>query len=163
MIMNLVLWSRARGTRWAARMQHAVTVATLCVAAAACGDPDSDGQSTCVSLPDSCAPSFNTDYDTIYRNVLSQRCGTSSGSMNCHGPAGNQGGLTLGDADTAYNALLGISGPHARVVPGDPECSMLMERLETDDVATRMPRGEAKLADGARCAIQRWIAEGAAR
>jgi len=81
--------------------------------------------------------------------------------MNCHGPSGNQGNLNLGDADTAYRALLGNSGSHARVIAGDPECSILMQRLETNDDTKRMPRGESKLAEGARCAVQRWIAEGA--
>jgi hypothetical protein len=159
--MNLSLFTHARCELWTKRLQHSAAVLALCLSAAACGGHN--GEAECISLPETCTPLFNPDYDTIYRNVLSQRCGTASGSLNCHGPAGNQGNLNLGDADSAYSALLGASGFHARVIAGDPECSMLMERLETDDQAKRMPRGEAKLAEGARCAIQRWIAEGAVR
>jgi hypothetical protein len=160
MSMIFTLFTRADCELWTKHLQRSAAVLALCFSAAGCGD---SGATECISLPETCTPSFNTDFDTIYRNVLSQRCGTTSGSLNCHGPAGNQGNLNLGDPESAYSALLGTSGPHARVIARDPECSMLMERLETDDQAKRMPRGEAKLAEGARCAIQRWIAEGAVR
>ena len=162
--MKLALLTPTRCELWIKRLQQSAAVLLLCLSAAACGGDDGgDVSAECVSLPETCTPSFDSDYDTIYRNVLSQRCGTASGSMNCHGPAGNQGNLNLGDADSAYTGLLGSSGAHARVIAGDPECSLLMQRLETDDQVKRMPRGEAKLAEGARCAIQRWIAEGAVR
>jgi Planctomycete cytochrome C len=122
-----------------------------------CGTESPD--QSCVTLPDTCAPSFNTDYDTVYKNLFRQRCGTGSGVTSCHGADGQQGGLTLDDPDAAYDALLG-SG---HVTPGDAECSPLMVRLETDDSTKRMPRGEAKLPEGVRCAVQRWIAAGAPR
>lgn len=69
----------------------------------------------------------------------------------------------LADADTAYGSLLGAGGGAARVVPGDPDCSPLMQRLESTDPAKRMPLGEDNLPEGVRCAIRRWIQEGAAR
>ena len=77
---------------------------------------------------------------------------------------GKQGNLLLEEPDAAYKALLGMDGTHARVQPGDPSCSMLMQRLDSDDPNVRMPRGETnKLADGLRCAVRIWIEAGAAR
>jgi hypothetical protein len=57
--------------------------------------------------------------------------------------------------------LLGNGGAKARVEPGMPECSVLMQRLSSDDASFRMPRGSAKLPDGVRCAISKWIEKGA--
>lgn len=131
----------------------------LGLAAASCGS----GTAECISLPDSCTPSISTDYNTIYRTVFAQRCGTSAGVMTCHGATGNQGGLTLADPDAAYNALLGVGAAHARVVQGDPACSPLMARLTSGDVNVRMPKGDAPLGAGVICAIQNWIHEGASR
>ena len=127
------------------------------VAAAACGG----SSSACMPEPPvECTPSINTDFASLHKNILSQRCGTSGGA--CHGPSGKQGNLVLSDPQTAYSALLGKDGTATRVIPGDPSCSLLMQRLESDDPQRRMPRGENKLPDGLRCAIRRWIEEGAA-
>jgi hypothetical protein len=129
--------------------------------AAACGGAGDDTDSLrCVaSLPTSCAPDLDPTFDSLYTNVISQRCGTSDSGNTCHGKNGNaQSDLKLTDANTAYQALLG-----SRVIPGDAHCSPLMERLESDDPAKRMPRGENNLAAGLRCAFQQWIEKGAPR
>lgn len=69
----------------------------------------------------------------------------------------------LADADSAYKALLGQDGTSRRVVPGDPGCSVLMQRIESDDPMQRMPLLDAKLPEGFRCAVRTWIELGATR
>lgn len=127
--------------------------------ASACG-----GSEAAECLPEpaaACTPEINTEFTSIHRALFAQRCGTSGGA--CHGPDGRKGGLVLADADSAYNALLGMDGTRARVVPGDPGCSLLLQLLESDDPAKRMPYGENKLSEGLRCAVRTWIEAGAVR
>lgn len=129
-------------------------------AASACGG-DSEGAECLPAPAAACTPEINTEFSSIHRALFAQRCGTSGGA--CHGPDGRKGGLVLTDADAAYNALLGMDGTRARVVPGDPDCSLLMQLLESDDPAKRMPYGENKLSEGLRCAVRTWIEAGAVR
>lgn len=130
------------------------------LASAACaGD---DGGTQCLpELPSDCTPDINTDFATLHRSLFAQRCGTSGNA--CHGEAGRKGNLVLQGEEQAYKALLGLDGTHARVSVGDPRCSLLMERLESDDPMKRMPYGENKLSEGMRCAVRKWIEDGAAR
>ena len=131
-----------------------------------CGGDDDEADATpsaCLtSLSDSCEPSLPTDYDSIYKNILSQRCGSVGMSTSCHTRNAMKGGLSLADPQMAYDALLGGSG-HVRVKPNDPACSPLMQRLESKDPEFRMPYQEPPLNDGLRCAIQKWIKDGAQR
>lgn len=69
----------------------------------------------------------------------------------------------LSEPDKAYNALLGTDGTRTRVVPGDPACSLLVQLLESDDIEKRMPYMESKLAEGFRCAVRKWVEDGATR
>jgi hypothetical protein len=132
----------------------------LLFASVACGD---DGGTQCLpALASDCSPDINTDFATLHRSLFSQRCGTSGNA--CHGEAGRKGNLVLQDEESAYKALLGLDGTQTRVSVGDPRCSLLMERLETEDAAKRMPFGEPnKLPEGMRCAVRKWIEDGAAR
>ena len=130
---------------------------SIALAAASCGSATDE----CLTLNQSCSPAFSTDYNSIYHNVFMPRCGTGAGNVDCHGVTGNQGGLTLADPNSAYDALLGGGSGHARVIPGDPACSPLMARLTSNDIKVRMPKGEAALADGVICAVQNWIRNGA--
>jgi hypothetical protein len=138
-------------------------MAALASAGSACGGSD-DGPAAAQCLPEpssECTADINTDFDSVYSNLFSKRCGTTGNA--CHGVDGHQGGLVLAGVDTAYKALLGQDGTHARVIPCDPDCSSLMARLESDDINFRLPYKEAKLADGLRCAVRMWIQDGAAR
>jgi hypothetical protein len=131
----------------------------LAAAVSACGGEEA---SECLPEPmAACTPDINTDFASIHRALFAQRCGTTGGA--CHGPDGRKGNLVLADADTAYAALMGMDGTQARVSPGDPACSLLLQRLESDDPAKRMPLGEDKLSEGLRCAVRTWIESGAAR
>lgn len=104
-----------------------------------------------------CSLTFAPTFESIFENRIQSTCGAAGNS--CHGSEGQQGGLVLDDIDVAYDSLLEGSDP-PKVIPGDPECSPLMARLESDDPGFVMPVG-AKLPEGERCAIRNWIAMGA--
>ena len=136
--------------------------------ASGCGDDsagdDPDTGACLMDLPASCEPAINPTYGEIYDKIIAQRCGTTGNGTACHGRSGMQGKLGLFSADVAYDALLGKDATaRARVVPKDPSCSILMQRLESKDNSFRMPLGESALSPGLRCAIQLWIDAGAER
>ena len=87
---------------------------------------------------------------------------------NCHTDAGRTppAGMVL-RAGAAYNSLVGAASsgkPGAiRVIPGDPENSYLIHKLEgrADIAGTRMPRGNSFLTEGQILVIKRWIQLGA--
>jgi hypothetical protein len=146
-------------TVWASLL---IGVATL----GACTADDSDGGAgmsggACLAPLDlECTPAYEPTFDQIYDRRIRGTCATGGG--NCHGAEGNKGGLTMADADGAYNALLGVGLGHARVIAGDPECSVLIKRLESDDLSFVMPLGRP-LSAGERCTIRQWVANGAER
>lgn len=100
-------------------------------------------------------PLYDPTFENVFDNTLKPSCGT--GGTACHAPEGAQAGLVLADVDAAHAALL-----EGRVEPGDAACSLMMQRLESDDPGFQMPPGR-KLRDAERCAIQRWIEGGATR
>ena len=76
--------------------------------------------------------------------------------------------VTMPDADTAYANLVGVASSKCegatRVVPGDPDTSVLVGTLEgTITCSQRMPRGREPLADPQLETIRAWIAAGARR
>ena len=110
--------------------------------------------------PLDCTPSFDPpEFTAIYDNVIEARCGTNSGS--CHGrDAGS--GLVMLDRETAYAHLSGAADGRPLVIPGHPECSELVWRVQSSDLRVRMPlNSPPPLTDGAICAIRHWIADGA--
>ena len=87
---------------------------------------------------------------------------------NCHTDAGRTppAGMVL-RSGVAYSNLVGAASsgkPGAtRVIPGDPENSYLIHKLEGRPgiVGTPMPRGNALLSAGQILVIRRWIELGA--
>jgi hypothetical protein len=146
-------------------MARAALGALLALALPSCGDDGAGGDdpAQCLeSLPMDCAADRPTTFDAIYKSVFSASCGAVGQGTSCHGSEGLKGGLGLFSADVAYEDLLGMNG-RARVVPGDAKCSILMQRLESNDATFRMPLRDKMLLPEVRCAIQRWIDDGAAR
>jgi len=149
------------------------SVAVLAGLAACNGDDDDGaprpgddgGNADCIDpLPLDCRPSFEpATYDAIFSKVLRPSCGSSASGTQCHGAAGMQAGLVLADLDEGYDSLLGTADGRPRVVPGKPECSILIQRLEASDREVRMPLNADPLDESVRCAIRLWIADGAER
>src|SRR5579864_427015 len=92
-------------------------------------------------------------FEKRIRPLLADHC------YDCHSTKGKQsGGLRLDDRDALIAG--GKDGP--AVIPGDPEKSLLMQRvLEKDDIKRRMPKGEddplspEEIAD-----LRAWIKQG---
>lgn len=106
----------------------------------------------CVELPATCTSQYTPTFDGVWDNTLSTTCALSG----CH--ATGQGGLTMGDTpDAAYAALL--DGGY--VEPGDPECSLIVSRIEPTGIGG-MPPGTV-LVEEERCAVATWIRNGASR
>ncbi len=87
---------------------------------------------------------------------------------NCHTSVGrNPSGLMDLRPGAAYNSLVGVTSPAkpgaVRVIPGDPENSYIIQKLEgrTGIVGTPMPRGNTLLTAGQILVIKRWIELGA--
>lgn len=128
-----------------------------------CGDSAPPATPMCVpSLDLACRPLYaDTSYQNLFDKIIKPTCASSAGQ--CHSAGGREGGLVLEDADAAYALLLGTTDGRARVKAGDPKCSLVMERLESDDAAFRMPPSSAKLSSEMRCNFTLWIAQGAKR
>ncbi|MCK6571496.1 hypothetical protein L6V77_10435 [Myxococcota bacterium] len=123
----------------------------------ACGGDEAADESArrCADAgPPACTPLYPATFDEIYDRRLAPTCASASA---CHG-AGGQGGLSFTTADEAYAALVEAG----RVVPGAAACGVLVERLTTTAAPEMMPPG-APLSAEELCAIQTWIAAGAAR
>ena len=101
---------------------------------------------------DAAAVDFNRDI----RPILSNNC------LGCHGPdeAERQAGLRLDQIDAATRAA---DSGRAAIVPGQPDKSELVARINATDDAERMPPPDSnkKLTDDQRPLLTRWIAEGA--
>lgn len=113
-------------------------------------------------------PSFQRLYDEVFAPE-----GCTAGY--CHGASA--GGLDGLDADTLYAALVDVEAQAAacgltrRVVPGDPESSILWYRVRPSSLddgapcAAKMPAGmgDTGLSEEAALLVYDWIAGGALR
>ena len=118
------------------------------------GQEDPPAEPSCLSeLELECAVTYEPTFEAIFANRMQETCG--AGGRTCHSSTGAQSGLVMDDIDLAYDGLLGLNGGTARVVPGDPECSEMIRRIESNDEDYQMPPGE-KLSAGERCAIRKW-------
>ncbi|HEY5617507.1 MAG TPA: hypothetical protein VIK60_06145 [Vicinamibacterales bacterium] len=133
----------------------------LCGMSAACDEKLSD-----LTGP---TPNLQPTLSSIQREIFDTT--DSSGRQactNCHTDAGRNpvAGMNL-RSGVAHTSLVGVASsgkPGAvRVVPGDPENSYLIHKLEgrAGIVGTRMPRGNTLLTEGQIRVIKRWIELGA--
>lgn len=135
----------------------------LCAAMlASCGDDGGGGTAgmgaECLPpLELECTPRYPAEYEEIYERLIKPTCSVAT----CHGSA-RAGNLMFGDADTTYERLLNDEVPHPLVIAGDPECSILIHRLESDDLDFVMP-ARSPLDENELCAIRQWVANGAER
>lgn len=134
---------------------------SIALATALLGCTKSDPSDGCVDgLSTQCSPLYPPTFDDIYTRTLHPTCAQEGSS--CHSSQGMMGGLVFEDEDTAYDLLLGRVDGRARVEPGDPSCSLIVEHLESTDPSFVMPPG-APLSDAEKCAFIQWIAMGAQR
>jgi hypothetical protein len=112
--------------------------------------PACEAQGLC---PVEALPGDGTDFGSIYRDILVQRCA----GAGCH----NQepvGGVDFATERAAYDTLA------ARVVPGDPAASLLYQRLSPElctGTCKTMPLGREPLIEEERARIAAWIEAGA--
>ncbi len=107
-------------------------------------------------------PNLKPTFASIQSEVLSQRC------ISCHTAVGRNpaAGLNLTEGN-AYANLVGVAARNkpgaTRVVPGDPENSYLIHKLEgrAGISGVRMPLNGTPLTDGQILVITRWIELGA--
>lgn len=104
------------------------------------------------------------DLDHLARSYLDSNCG------HCHSPSGSAdtSGLMLDMSTRSFRALglckppiaagSGSGGHQYGIVPGAPDSSILVYRMETDDPANRMPEIGRSLAHAEGVGIiRRWI------
>ena len=89
-------------------------------------------------------------FENNVRPLLVQRC------AECHTGSTPEGSLLVDDIAAISKG--GMSGP--AVVPGEPENSLLLERVVTDDEELLMPP-EDRLSDKEVGILRKWIADGA--
>jgi hypothetical protein len=158
---------RAEGVLLLVRSLHAARLLLLlglATGTTACKSDNAPVAHACLpALPADCTPLYDPTFDNLYKNVLGTTCGASTTGSSCHSERGAMAGLVMQTANEAYDHLLGKTDGRKRVIPGNPECSLLMERLASDDPRFRMPPGQMQLSAMERCAFQLWISEGANR
>ncbi len=140
-------------------IRRAAALATLLFAACTDDGPADDGATpACVEIDyEGCALLYPPTWDQVWEQTITTSC--SGGGAACHDDGEDGERLRLVEPDAAYLAL--TEGEHPQVIPGDPRCSPLLIRLESEDPTYRMPPGNTALAAGARCSIATWVAAGA--
>ena len=98
---------------------------------------------------------------SIQDNVFSVSCAVPG----CHGGVSAQQGLRLDLGFSAGN-LINVPSPRdpnlIRVVPGDPDASFLIQKLDgTQTLGDRMPDGGPYLTTATINVIRQWIQDGA--
>jgi hypothetical protein len=94
----------------------------------------------------------SVDFARDVRPILEQSC------FKCHGPDKQQGGLRFDRRDQAFKAA--DSGETA-IVPGKPQQSELIRRIESADAELRMPAEAKPLGSDQIKTLRAWIAQGA--
>jgi len=112
-------------------------------------------------------PAATLDY--IQAQIFAPRCAIAT----CHDSAVASGGLVLVDAQTSYDALVGVDptveaarlAGMKRVDPGNPDNSFLISKLVGPPAGqgNRMPLTGDKLTDAEVDLIRTWILDGAPR
>lgn len=98
------------------------------------------------------APALAVDFGRDIQPILAKRC------YSCHGPDKDKGGLRLNDRKAALAEL--DSGERA-IVPGKPDDSALVVRVESTDPGERMPPTGKPLSKEEITLLKKWIADGA--
>jgi len=117
---------------------------------AACGN-----DVECIEVETNCERLYEPTFDNVFTQTLEAKCGIAG---PCHNAQAARGGVVYVDADEAYELLV----DDGRVVPGDPGCSLLVQRVESTRGTFVMPPGNM-LSEQERCSIRQWVENGAQR
>lgn len=120
-----------------------------------------EGDACLLALDTQCETRFPPTYTNIFQQSLRSSCGGPG--VSCHGRDGQQAGLVFASEQESYDLLLGHTGSRPRVIPGDPDASLLLQRIECSSPLPRMPLNSDPLPASVRCAITQWIENGAQR
>ena len=136
-----------------APVRPVLTIAFLTGFLAACDGGDGTG------LPP--AGPLGPNFSEIQANVFTLNCATTG----CHFGAGAPQGLRL-DAASSFALLVGVASTEEssvlRVVPGDPDNSYLVQKLEgTASSGQQMPLNAPALPQSTIDVIRQWISDGA--
>jgi hypothetical protein len=132
---------------------------------AACGAGSGEGLDQNGQVPSSGGSGFGAlapTLDSIQANVFSVSCAVSG----CHRGGGAPYGLQLEPGLSAGN-LINVPAPRnanlIRVVPGDPDASFLIQKLQGIDglLGDRMPDGGPYLSTATVNVIRQWVQDGA--
>ena len=142
------------------RLLHCVLVVVTTLGSVGCDEALSD-----LTGP---TPNLEPTFSSIQQEIFSS--GDSSGRpacTNCHNAVGSRfNGLDLSPA-VSYSNLVNVASRGkagaVRVIPGDPENSYLIHKLEgrSTIAGVRMPLGGPFLETGQTLVIRRWIEIGA--
>jgi hypothetical protein len=110
-------------------------------------------------------PNLEPTFTAIQRDIFqSTDSAGRAACVSCHRPASSIGSLV---SDSAYNTLVGAPSTRKAgeglVIPGDPDRSYLVRKLEgaTDIAGRRMPPNPPYLTPGQIEIVRRWIRLGA--
>jgi mono/diheme cytochrome c family protein len=94
------------------------------------------------------------DFERDIRPIFAEKC------LLCHGPDDKKGGLRLTGLDFASKAL---ESGHRGIVPGKPDESALVARIQSSDPDDIMPppKKAEPLSSAEKAKLKQWIAEGA--
>lgn len=146
-----------------------IAVGTLLVSAACLSAAGCDQKLSSLAGP---TPNLEPTFASVQSQIFeSTDVAGRQACVNCHTNVGRNpsGGLNLAHA-VAYDQIVNVVSarkPGAmRVIPGDPENSYLVQKLQGSAgiVGVRMPQsGPPFLTDGQILILKRWIALGAPR
>jgi hypothetical protein len=98
------------------------------------------------------------DFEKDVQPIFTANCAVAG----CHAGTRASAALRL-DAGFSYDSLLSPSSPFSpRVIPKDPDKSLLVQRIE-GTFPPQMPQGRPPLSQAQISLIRRWISEGALR
>jgi len=143
-------------------IQRACTIVLLSLAAVACDEKLSEFAGP--------TPNLTPTFSSIQRDIFNATDSTGRAACtSCHNAQNARFAANLNLADgTSYGQLVNVASSNKpgaiRVIPGDPENSYLIHKIEGRPgiVGQRMPRTNGPfLTDGQISIIRRWIEEGA--
>ncbi|MDF1859150.1 MAG: PSD1 and planctomycete cytochrome C domain-containing protein [Verrucomicrobiales bacterium] len=111
---------------------------------------------TCVAAASAVSADAPVDFRREILPILSESC------FHCHGPDGKERKADL-RLDTLEGATADLGEGHSALVPGAPEKSTLLARIESHDAEEVMPPSDSgkTLTNAQKQTLRRWISEGA--